>query len=148
MAATNTIRHIYSSRPPPQNIHEGMSPPPLQTSPLKGGEGFTTLISAQRSTEGKYSLTMWCCSSDCGESLCAEYDACLCVLGVCSSAACQPVRPLERYLNVPLQQCAHSMTSLFVKIDYFKWITEHFRWINRDFGAAACTTYLPQPQRS
>ena len=41
-------------------------------------------------------------------------------LGPASSAACQPVRLLKRYLNVRLQQCAHSMTSLFVKIDYFK----------------------------
>lgn len=44
----------------------------------------------------------------------------LCPLGPASSAACQPVRLLKRYLNVCLQQCAHSMTSLFVKIDYFK----------------------------
>lgn len=37
-----------------------------------------------------------------------------------SSASCQPVTLLKSHLKVCLQQCAHSMTSLFVKIDYLK----------------------------
>lgn len=129
----NPIRHVYSSTPPSPKHPWGPAPTPSSNKPpgsesnisirrRREKKGFTVLISAQRSTEGKYSLTnhvmlllrFWWIT------LFRAGGLPLRPLGPASSAACQPVGLLKRYLNVRLQQCAHSMTSLFVKIDYFK----------------------------
>lgn len=122
----NPIRHIYSSPQtstraeptPSSNKPSGSEPNISIIKKKKKKKGFTVLIRAQRSAEGKYSLTKhvmflfrfrWIALFRAGGLP-------LRPLGPASSAACQPVR----LSNVRLQQCVQSMTSLFVKIDYFK----------------------------